>query len=142
MNQVDIYCDGACSGNPGPAGIGIVIIVDDKISLRYGEFIGRATNNIAELTAILRALTLINRYYKCYFTSSICSITIHSDSMYAINCANDTFTITKNKDIIKEIREYIANCKDDLTFEYVKGHNGDKYNELADVLAREAILRR
>src|SRR5262249_34864377 len=52
-----VYADGACSGNPGPAGLGVVI-VDRGERTELSEFLGQGTNNIAELTAILRALEL------------------------------------------------------------------------------------
>lgn len=53
-----IYSDGASSGNPGPAGIGAVVIIDDK-KKTISEFIGIATNNVAEYTALLRALEMV-----------------------------------------------------------------------------------
>ena len=57
MLHVRLYTDGACSGNPGPAGIGFVVLADDDQELAaVGEAIGHATNNIAEYTALIRGL--------------------------------------------------------------------------------------
>lgn len=58
MLQVRLYTDGACSGNPGPAGIGFVVVDGEGQELAaVGESIGHATNNIAEYTALIRGLT-------------------------------------------------------------------------------------
>src|SRR6185369_8344180 len=54
-----VYADGACSGNPGPAGLGIVMVSPEGKMLEGYEYLGSATNNIAELTAILRAAELV-----------------------------------------------------------------------------------
>lgn len=54
--KVEIYSDGAARGNPGPAGIGIVIKQGEKVLLALGDYIGPATNNVAEYTAFVRAL--------------------------------------------------------------------------------------
>ncbi len=54
--KLEIYTDGACSGNPGPAGIGVVIKADGRIIKEISKFIGQATNNIAEYTALIYAL--------------------------------------------------------------------------------------
>ena len=54
--NLEIFTDGACSGNPGPAAIGVVIKEQDKVLKEISRFIGRATNNIAEYTAVIWAL--------------------------------------------------------------------------------------
>jgi len=56
VRQLDIYTDGACSGNPGPAGIGVVIREKGRTIREISQFIGAATNNIAEYTALIYAL--------------------------------------------------------------------------------------
>jgi len=56
MKKLEIFTDGACSGNPGPAGIGIVIMQDGKVIREISKPIGQATNNIAEYTALIYAL--------------------------------------------------------------------------------------
>jgi ribonuclease HI len=69
------YADGACSGNPGPAGLGIVV-VDGSTKTEISEHLGQATNNIAELTAIERVLDAV--------TDKVRPLVIHTDSAYAI----------------------------------------------------------
>ena len=56
MKHLDIFTDGACSGNPGPAGIGVVIRENEKIIKEISMFIGNATNNVAEYTALIYGL--------------------------------------------------------------------------------------
>src|SRR5262249_46702685 len=69
------YADGACSGNPGPAGLGIVLIAPDGKVNEGNEYLGEGTNNIAELTAILRVVEA---------TPKDASLLVHTDSSYAI----------------------------------------------------------
>lgn len=71
------YTDGACSGNPGPAGSGVVLIAPGGKMHEGLEYLGEATNNVAELTAILRALEWIPAEAK--------AIVVHTDSQYAID---------------------------------------------------------
>ncbi len=59
MIKLDVYTDGGARGNPGPAAIGFVVIKDNKLLHQEGEYIGTATNNVAEYTAVLKALTWI-----------------------------------------------------------------------------------
>ena len=70
-----MYADGACSGNPGPAGVGVVALWDDE-QRELSEYIGEATNNIAELTAVLRAVELSAELDR--------PVRIYTDSQYSI----------------------------------------------------------
>ena len=80
-NILKIYCDGACSGNPGNAGSGIAVYFDDKNPvLLYGDFVESGTNNIAELNALYKALQIADE------TNSNNAISIFTDSRYAIDC--------------------------------------------------------
>lgn len=135
LKEVKIYCDGGSSGNPGPSGIGVVILIDNKVKIHYGEYIGVATNNIAELTSVLRALQLINHLLYPIFALEICS-----DSRYALESIKGTFQGKKNLDLIHKIRKEIGSLE--ITYTKVKGHAEDKYNILADTLVHEAINNR
>src|SRR5262245_18273488 len=74
VNPVVIYADGACSGNPGPCGLGVVIL-DGGERRELSEYLGMGTNNVAELTAIIRALEEAPRDR---------TVMLHSDSSYAL----------------------------------------------------------
>jgi ribonuclease HI len=126
------YTDGACSGNPGPAGLGVVVLVDG-MRRELSEFLGVGTNNIAELTAILRALELLGRSAEPYV--------VHTDSQYAIGVLTKGWKAKANQQLIAEIKERIRNFPK-LRFVYVRGHAGVPLNERADALARAAVAAR
>ena len=56
MSKIKIYCDGGARGNPGPAGVGFIAKSNNEILIKYSLFIGKATNNVAEYTAVLKAM--------------------------------------------------------------------------------------
>ncbi|MEQ9320915.1 MAG: ribonuclease H [Polyangiaceae bacterium] len=121
------YTDGACSGNPGPAGLGVVVLHEGERIERW-EYLGKGTNNIAELTAILRALEEIPPGSPCV---------VHTDSQYAIGVLQKGWKAKKNKELIAELRATLTNH--DCRLVYVKGHAGIPLNERADELARLAV---
>jgi ribonuclease HI len=130
-NCVKIYTDGASSGNPGPSGVGIVFI-HGKNKKEISKYIGTATNNIAELTAIKMALEELKR--------DDLPVCIFSDSSYSIGLLTKNWKPKKNQTLIYEIRTLMKKfC--DLTFIKVKGHSGIKENEVADFLATSAIKK-
>lgn len=130
MNCIHIYTDGASKGNPGHAGIGIVMIYNHHRKEFY-KYLGMTTNNIAELTAIKYALDQINN-------KTIPTI-VYSDSQYAIGCLqNSKWNPKKNKVLIENIKQQIKLFKS-IQFKYVKAHSGIKENERADWLANKAI---
>jgi ribonuclease HI len=126
------YTDGACSGNPGPAGSGVVLVAPGGKMHEGFEYLGEATNNVAELTAILRALEWI--------PSGASSIIVHTDSKYAIGVLTKGWKAKANPELIARTRKLIEARKPRL--EYVPGHSGVPLNERADELAREAITSR
>jgi len=126
-----VYTDGACSGNPGPAGSGMVVIAPGgKIHEGY-EFLGTATNNVAEITGILRGIEAV--------PSDAESVAIHTDSQYAIGVLSKGWKPKVNGELIRKTREALAGRP--VRFVYVPGHAGVPMNERADELAREAIQR-
>lgn len=130
MDNIIIYTDGAAKGNPGPAGVGIVMTYKNHRKEIY-KYLGRITNNMAELLAIKYALdTIHNRQIP---------IIIYSDSKYAIGCLqNLSWRPKKNVDIINGIKENLKSFKS-VKFEHVPGHAGIPENERADYLANYAI---
>ncbi len=133
-NPIVIYTDGACTGNPGPAGIGVVIL-DGRERREISEYLGQGTNNIAELTAIERALEAVNPDGRAR------PVLVHSDSSYAIGLLSKGWKAKANTDLVTRIRGLARNFGD-LRFVKVRGHSGVAENERCDELARTAITRR
>jgi len=143
---IEIYCDGACEGNPGKAGSGLAIYnIDDKPILLYGQYAQRGTNNTAELNALHKALLIASEYPKSI---------IKTDSMYSLDCISNWAYSWKKKgwtrqgkeiknlEIIKISHALYDSIKDKVTIKHVKGHAGFEGNELADRMAGLAIRER
>lgn len=133
-----VYTDGSCLGNPGPGGVGIVILKDgielDRFS--FGETY--TTNNRMELLASLSGIAYVKETFG--YDSKIKVI---SDSKYVVDGMSSWrhgWKKTKWKGCKKnrDLWEQIDILGDDCEYEWVKGHNKDKYNEIADVLAQSA----
>lgn len=144
------YTDGACASNPGPGGFGVVILDNEKNFLyNYKKGSEKTTNNREELKAILYCLIKFGKEKNTI---------VYSDSAYSVNTFNDWMFRWANNNWIKSDKKTPENL--DIIKAYydlwqqgyrinlqkVKGHAGDKYNEMADKLAVEAknamILRR
>lgn len=145
-DEIIIYTDGACSGNPGPGGWGAVFLSGEtEEMLNGGE--GQTTNNRMEMMAALCALEKIIEF------DIKAKITIITDSNYLKDgvCSwvpkwkkNGWLTATKqpvkNQDLWVKLDACLA--KKSVEWRWVKGHSGNKYNDLADTLARKAIIAR
>ena len=136
-----IYTDGACSGNPGPGGWGAVIFDEKKKQQNISGKVKDTTNNRMELTAPIMALKKIK---------SKSDIIIFTDSTYVKNGITDWIKkwekngwkssnkkLVKNKDLWIELSDLCQ--KNKVIWKWVKGHSNNKYNDLADVLATEAV---
>lgn len=128
---VIVYADGACSGNPGPAGLGVVLI-DGPRRVELSEYLGHGTNNIAELTAVLRALGE---------TEPARPMMIYTDSQYTIGVVQKGWKAKANQALVAELRAALAK-RSATRLAYVPGHAGVLLNERADALAREAVQER
>ncbi len=142
MLGISIYCDGACSGNPGKAGSGIAVYSKgNKPVLYHGDYVEKGTNNIAELNALYKAMLI------CKESNPTEQITIFSDSKYSIDCIT-TWAYgwkakgwkkkggeIKNLELIKGAHELYETIKNRITIKHVKGHAGIEGNELADRMA-------
>ena len=138
--QVEIYTDGACSGNPGPGGWGAILMHGDKRKeLKGGE--AQTTNNRMELTAAIRALESLKKP---------CRVALHTDSKYLrdgitrwINAwrRNGWRTAAKkpvkNVDLWQALEQAME--RHDIDWHWVRGHAGHDENERADELAREGM---
>ena len=138
-NVVEIFTDGACKGNPGPGGWGAL--------LRFGphekELFGgerETTNNRMELTAVIRALQALNRPS---------AVHVHTDSQYVQKGISEWLPSWKKRGWMTADRKPVKNAdlwrklveeekRHEVTWKWVKGHNGDHYNEIADDLATSA----
>lgn len=144
MNEqtVTIYTDGACSGNPGPGGWGAVLMYKNQQKNLQG-YEPDTTNNRMELSAVIFALQALK--YRC-------NVSIYTDSIYVKqgcmewmanwkknNWRNSQKQAVKNQDLWQILDELLQ--KHSIAWFWVKGHSGDTYNEMADSLAREAILK-
>ncbi len=145
MPEIYAFTDGACSGNPGPGGWGVLLqALDGKTVLKERKLKGgdaNTTNNRMELFAAISALEALERRT---------TITIVTDSAYVKNgitswihgwkrngWKNSSKKTVKNIELWQRIDE--AQSKHDVTWEWVKGHAGHPENERADELAREGM---
>lgn len=161
MNNITIYTDGACSKNPGPGGYAFIILSSDGIILlRVSGGEKHTTNNRMELKAIVRALEHLDEprehlNYRLPYDKNEMSVTIRSDSAYCVNAVKQGWihvwnnngwktkedNEVKNKELWQRLLELISQKHLKVTFEKVKGHSGDKYNEMVDKAAKNVIQR-
>lgn len=128
-NVYDCYTDGSCNNLSAnkEGGAAYLILLNGKEILRRSKALIHTTNNRAEMLAIISAVK------RCPIGSDI---VIHTDSKYAIFSFGHRKRISdsvKNSDLIHLYRKEAAQKK--VTFEWVKGHNGDRYNEIVDSMA-------
>lgn len=141
MEEVTIYTDGACSGNPGPGGWGAILMYkDNKKEISGGK--ENTTNNVMELTAVIEALKLLK---------FPCKVNLYSDSAYVVNAFTQKWINNwqknswktadkqdvKNKELWQELLSLTKTHQ--VTFIKVKGHADNEYNNRCDELARQAI---
>lgn len=131
-DAVHVWTDGACTGNPGPAGLGVVVL-DGAQRHERSEYLGHGTNNIAELTAVLRGLQLLTDRQR--------PVLVYTDSSYAIGVLSMGWKAKANVELVAEIRAAITTFRD-VRFVKVPGHAGVPENERCDQLARDAITSR
>ena len=137
MKSVEIYTDGACRGNPGNGGWGAILVYGtNKRELCGGE--KNTTNNRMELTAVIEALSALKEP---------CHVTLTSDSKYVIDSITKGWAESwkkrgwkkadKSPALNVDLWETLLTLLDrhEVTFVWVKGHNGHPYNERCDVLA-------
>jgi ribonuclease HI len=132
-NTIVIYTDGACSGNPGPAGVG-VFYEDRERTAEISEFIESGTNNLAELTAILRGLEEIPVDAKDR------RIHLYTDSAWSLGVLIGGWKAKTNMKLIESIKAKIEELPH-LEMLKVRAHAGNSGNETADHLATKAIRR-
>lgn len=140
MKRVEIFTDGACSGNPGPGGYGVILRYNGTVKeLSGGE--RETTNNRMELTAVITGLSALKEP---------CEVELYSDSKYIIDAvtkgwakkwqSNGWIKGDKKKALNSDLWERLLALLDKhrVTFIWVKGHAGHSENERCDRLAVEA----
>lgn len=143
MKEVTIYTDGACSGNPGKGGWGAVLIFG-TIEKEICGFQESTTNNRMELTACTESLSRLKEP---------CKVSLFSDSAYVVNAFNNgwienwqknNWKNSKKEDVLNKdlwLKLIELTIKHQVTFNKVKGHAGDKYNEICDKLATSFTIK-
>lgn len=142
MNEVVIYTDGACKGNPGPGGWGVVLRSGSNQKELYGGE-RETTNNRMELTAVIRALEALKRP---------CAVTLFVDSLYVLKGMTEWMRgwkakgwrtadkkPVKNAELWRELDELVTQRGHVIDWRWVRGHNGDPGNERADELANMGV---
>ena len=136
MKKVELYTDGACRGNPGKGGWGAILVYAGKEKeMSGGE--AQTTNNRMELMAAIAGLEALKEP---------CSVKLYSDSKYLVDAYNEGWVYSwqksgwrrgrdelKNPDLWERL--FLLTKKHEVTFVWVKGHNGHSYNERCDALA-------
>jgi|TARA_B110000211_G_C13539216_1_gene318640 ribonuclease HI len=139
-NKIVIYTDGACRGNPGPGGWGVLLRYKDSDKTLKG-FDAETTNNRMELMAVIEGLRLLTHG---------CTIELNTDSKYVLQGINDWIVNwkkngwktaakkpVKNVDLWQQLDEQVS--RHEISWHWVKGHSGVPGNEAADQLANDAI---
>lgn len=130
-NAIHVWTDGGSVPNPGPCGIGVVIIDGDKRT-ELSEYLGHGTNNIAELTAIVRGLQEVPDRSR--------PVVVYSDSQYAIGLLTQNWKPKANVELVMQLRELMKKFPE-VRFVKVAAHTGIALNERVDQLAASAIQR-
>ncbi len=143
--KIIIYTDGSARGNPGKAGWGTVFLKDDKVFLEMGGRSDHATNNQMELTSAIEGLKHLKKLFPRQGLGKL-EIEIFADSKYVIlgstewipnwiknNWRNSAKKPVLNRELWEELYKLTEEFKP--KWHYVKGHNGDKWNDRADEIA-------
>ena len=148
MKEVTIYTDGACSGNPGPGGYGVVMLfTDSRGKLHRKEFSGgeaQTTNNRMEIMGVIKGLEMLKEP---------CKVDLYSDSRYVIDAIEKGWALrwqknnwmrnkreeALNPDLWKQVLSLLGTHN--VTCHWVKGHASNHENNRCDELARNAIQK-
>lgn len=140
MDKVEIFTDGACKGNPGTGGWGVLFVAGGHEKELFGGELN-TTNNRMELTAVIEALNTLNRP---------CEVVLHTDSQYVLKGITEWIegwkargwktaakAPVKNVDLWQALDA--AQAKHQIQWRWVRGHSGHDGNERADMLANQGV---
>jgi ribonuclease HI len=144
VNPIEIYTDGACKGNPGPGGWGVLL----KHGSTEKELFGgetSTTNNRMELMAVIQALTALKKP---------CDVTLYLDSQYVLKGITEwvpgwkakgwrtaSKQPVKNVELWQQLDQLVKDSGHRIDWRWVRGHNGDPGNERADALANKGVAQ-
>ncbi len=144
MNTVEIYTDGACKGNPGPGGWGVLLKAGGVEKELFGGE-RQTTNNRMEMLAVIMALESLKRP---------CHVILHADSQYVLKGITEWLAgwkargwktaakqPVKNVDLWQRLDALVAGAGHRIEWRWVKGHDGDPGNERADALANRGVAQ-
>jgi ribonuclease HI len=142
LNTIEIYTDGACKGNPGPGGWGVLLKSGGTEKELFGGELG-TTNNRMELMAVIQALQALKRP---------CSVVLYLDSQYVLKGITEWLPgwkakgwrtaakqPVKNVDLWQQLDALVTSGGHTIDWRWVRGHNGDAGNERADMLANHGV---
>lgn len=142
LEQVVVYTDGACKGNPGPGGWGALLTMAGVTKELFGGE-AQTTNNRMEIMAVIQALTALKRP---------CHVTLYLDSEYVRKGITEWITgwkargwrtaaktPVKNVDLWQQLDALVGSSGHHIDWRWVRGHAGDPGNERADALANQGV---
>ena len=142
MNPIEIYTDGACKGNPGPGGWGVLLKAGGTEKELFGGELA-TTNNRMELMAVIQALSALKRP---------CEVTLFLDSQYVLKGITEWLPgwkskgwrtaskqPVKNVELWQQLDALVQHGGHQIDWRWVRGHNGDPGNERADALANRGV---
>ncbi len=142
MNPIEIYTDGACKGNPGPGGWGVLLKAGGTEKELFGGELA-TTNNRMELMAVIQALSALKRP---------CEVTLFLDSQYVLKGITEWLPgwkakgwrtaskqPVKNVELWQQLDALVQQSGHQIDWRWVRGHNGDPGNERADALANRGV---
>lgn len=142
MNPIEIYTDGACKGNPGPGGWGVLLKAGGTEKELFGGEVS-TTNNRMELMAVIQALSALKRP---------CEVTLFLDSQYVLKGITEWLPgwkakgwrtaskqPVKNVELWQQLDDLVQGSGHRIDWRWVRGHNGDPGNERADALANRGV---
>jgi ribonuclease HI len=142
VNEVVMYTDGACKGNPGPGGWGVLLRSGANVKELFGGE-QQTTNNRMELMAVIQGLGALKRP---------CAVLLHVDSLYVLKGMTEWLPgwkakgwrtaakqPVKNVELWQRLDELVSGAGHDIDWRWVRGHNGDPGNERADELANMGV---
>jgi ribonuclease HI len=145
MNKITIYTDGACKGNPGPGGWGVILRSAGQVEKELFGGEALTTNNRMEMTAVIEALSALKRP---------CDIALYIDSKYVLQGITEWLPgwkakgwktaakqPVKNVDLWQKLDALVNTGGHTIEWCWVKGHAGDPGNERADALANRGVVK-